>query len=238
MKELRTGSHGPSPIRLQRSDDGESRVLTGLASVYGTWTSIGGRFLERVSPGAFKRVLNDPQGNDVMALFNHDPSLLLARRSAGTLRLEDSSGGLRYSADLDQRSELGRRIARLVERNELTANSFSFTIASEEWGEDEAGTITRTVTEIDRLFDVGPVSMAAYPTAKIESVRADELLAEARSAGRIRSVSFSRGEQAERLDGMLKSLKLQAQSESIHGDHRRTLQNHAALLARLKRKIA
>lgn len=146
-RELRTGSHGLSPIKLCRSADGESRVLTGLASVYDTWTSIGGRFLERVAPGAFADVLSDAAGHDVVALFNHDMSLLLARRSAGTLRLKDTSEGLRYEADLDQQAELGRRIARLVERKELTANSFSFTIKSQEWVEDAStGTVTRTIT--------------------------------------------------------------------------------------------
>lgn len=91
---------------------------------------------------------------------------------------------------------------------------------------------------MDRLFDVGPVSMAAYPTAKIESVGADEILSEALSTGLIRAVSFGHDQQAERLDSMLKSLKAQLRDERLHGEFRRALETRAAELARYRKKIA
>ena len=42
----------------------------------------------------------------------------------------------------------------------------------------------------------------------------------------------------QRLDSVLRSLKLQAQYELAHGDHHRTLQAHAAELAKWRKRIA
>jgi len=159
-------------VRATDTEDA-APVLSGLTAVFNTWTDIGGMFRERIAPGAFTRALKESVSKvDTAALFNHKPDKLLGRYNAGTLRLKETDQGLRYDVDLDMDSELGRQIARYVERGELTGNSFAFTINKQSWDEDEeSGEVSRTITEVGELYDVGPVVFPAYPTAKIDAVR-------------------------------------------------------------------
>jgi len=156
-----------------KTDDAAAPVLSGHTAVFNSWTDIGGMFRERIAPGAFDRALKESASKvDTAALFNHDSDNLLGRYNAGTLRLEETDDGLYYEVDLDMDSELGRQIARYVDRGELTGNSFAFTINKQSWDEDEeTGEISRTITEVGELYDVGPVTFPAYPDAKIDAVR-------------------------------------------------------------------
>lgn len=69
-----------------------------------------GSFREVIKPGAFDDVL----GDDVRALFNHDPNFILGRSSAGTLSLSVDDRGLRY----ENRPGLMVRIAPNQKRGE------------------------------------------------------------------------------------------------------------------------
>lgn len=62
--------------------EGEPTKIIGYASVFNSRSElIFGSFREVIKPGAFDDVL----GDDVRALFNHDPNFILGRSSAGTL---------------------------------------------------------------------------------------------------------------------------------------------------------
>lgn len=174
------------PIELRTTDDEKPPVLSGYTAVFNSWTDIGGLFRERIAPGAFEGAIG---GEDTAALFNHDPSQMLGRLRAGTLRVKEDERGLHYEVDLDMESQIGRQVARWVSRGELTGNSFAFTIGEQEWDEDDDGNLYRTITKVDRLYDVGPVTFPAYPQAKIDGVRqysddeVDMAIAELRDAG-------------------------------------------------------
>ena len=157
----------------EKDEDGAAPVLSGHTAVFNSWTDIGGMFRERIAPGAFTRALKESASKvDTAALFNHASDNILGRYNAGTLRLKETDEGLHYDVDLDMESELGRQIARYVERGELTGNSFAFTINKQTWDEDEeSGEISRTITEVGDLYDVGPVTFPAYPDATIDAVR-------------------------------------------------------------------
>ena len=73
-----------TPVTVRDRSNGGS--ITGIASVFNRETTIGGSlgWRERVAPGAFDAALRRP--DDVRALWNHDPNVLLGRTSAGTLR--------------------------------------------------------------------------------------------------------------------------------------------------------
>lgn len=136
----------------------EDNTLTGLASVYNTPTVKTDARNFRIMPGAFAQVMQQ----DVVALFNHNPDLVLGRVSAGTLRLSDESNGLRFAVDLPD-TQTGRDVRTLVARGDVNGASFSCLISDFEL---EGG--TTLVTGISDLFDVGPVTYPAFDATSVE----------------------------------------------------------------------
>jgi uncharacterized protein len=139
----------------------------GYASVFGKPSENLGGFVEQVAPGAFRKTISE---RDVLALYNHDPNLLLGRSHAGTLRLEEDKNGLAYEIDLPD-TTVGRDLASLLERGDLRGSSFGFRTIKDSWSETEAGYPLRTLEQV-ALFDVGPVVNPAYPdtTAAVRSL--------------------------------------------------------------------
>jgi len=138
------------------------RRLTGYAALYDTETVIGGLFREVIAPGAFRSALQ--RGDDVRALFNHDPNVLLGRASNGTLRLAEDGVGLRYEVDLPD-TQAGRDLWTLVERGDITQSSFAFAVDDEVWERGDALGL-RVVKDV-RLFDVSPVTYPAYSETSV-----------------------------------------------------------------------
>lgn len=150
-----------STIELRQ--DGDATRIAGYAAVFNRFSHDLGGFVERIAPGAFKRVLN--RGDDVFALFNHDMDNLLATRGAGTLRLSEDANGLRYEFDLDETDPDHQRVIAKVRRGDLKGSSFGFRIGNggDEWGVTDEDYPLRTITEFSALRDVGPVTSPAYP---------------------------------------------------------------------------
>jgi len=144
--------------RTEKRDDG-STTITGHAAVFDKMSSDLGGFREIIAPNAFKDVLND----DVRALVNHDPSLLLARTTSGTLNLEQTDEGLQYTFDVPD-TTYGRDLVISIERGDITQSSFAFTIEDDSWETTEDGEV-RTINKVKQLYDCSPVTYPAYPTS-------------------------------------------------------------------------
>ena len=109
--------------------DTSSRKLVGYAALFGSPTSIGS-FSESIRQGAFAGSLE--AGRDILALVDHDPSRLLARRSSGTLRLSEDALGLAFEIDVPD-TQLGRDMLALAERRDLGGMSFGFRVKKDNW---------------------------------------------------------------------------------------------------------
>lgn len=144
--------------RTEKRDDG-STTITGHAAVFNQMSSDLGGFREIIAPNAFENVLTD----DVRALVNHDPNLLLARTTSGTLNLSQTNEGLQYSFDVPD-TTYGRDLIISMERGDITQSSFAFTIEEDSWESTEDGEI-RTINKVKQLYDVSPVTYPAYPSA-------------------------------------------------------------------------
>ena len=145
------------------ADDGGVPRMGGLAAVFDRRSENLGGFVEQIAPGAFSDVLED----DVRFLVNHDPNLLLARTTAGTLTVREVDEGLEYEADPAPTS-YARDLATLMERGEVSQSSFAFRVAykGDEWDEDpDTGLLVRTITRFAALYDVSAVTYPAYPDA-------------------------------------------------------------------------
>ncbi len=155
------------------------RKLEGHAAVFNASTQIG-TFTESIAPGAFSASL--AEGADILALVDHNPSMVLARTRSGTLRLAEDSRGLAFSLDLPD-TTAGRDVLALAERGDIGGASFAFTVrkGGEAWQGDR-----RELRAVD-LREVSIVlSWPAYPQT---TVAARSRLAARDGAGVLRTLS-------------------------------------------------
>lgn len=147
-----------------RDADGGARKIHGYAAKFDVLSENLGGFRETIKAGAFTDVL----GDDVRALLNHDPNLILGRTKANTLALGEDEVGLWYETTLPE-TQVARDLAESISRGDVSQSSFAFTVApgGEDWQEDEDGRVIRTITKIGRLYDVSPVTYPAYPDTTI-----------------------------------------------------------------------
>jgi HK97 family phage prohead protease len=154
--------------RCECQDNGEEtkrEYIVGYAAKFGVNSLDLGKFTERIAPTAF-RLVTERRGRkkslDTRALFNHNADLPLAKHP-GTLKLSVDDVGLRYEFPVPDTS-YGRDLAANIRSGIVTGSSFSFTVPKdgEEWTMEEGRSI-RTVTRVDSLIDVGPVTYPAYP---------------------------------------------------------------------------
>jgi uncharacterized protein len=163
-------------FELRQVEDGDGMTFTGYAAVFNS-PSEPLPFIERIAPGAFKRSLK--ARNDIKLLWNHDTGAVLGSTRAGTLKLEEDSYGLRVTAVLPD-TNLGRDVRTLVQRGDVNAMSFGFSVPAggDTWNAD--GT-ERTLKSV-RIFEVSVVAYPAYQqtsgTATVRSFDAVALRAE------------------------------------------------------------
>lgn len=161
-----------------RAEGDEAGKLTGYAAVFNTEADIGGWFIERIAPGAFAKSI--ARGDDVRALWNHDPSSILGRTASGTLSMREDEHGLHVEIEPPD-TQLGRDVTTLIKRGDVSQMSFGFRAISEKWDLRD-GIEVRTILEAD-LFDVSPVTYPAYDATSI-SARSSEAILKQRQAER------------------------------------------------------
>ena len=192
--ERRTADEG-----VELREEGGTLTAIGYAATFNRLSSNLGGFVERVAPATFRSTLNQ---SDVRALFNHEADHLLGRSSTGTLRLSEDDHGLRYEIDLPA-TTLGRDVAELLRRGDISGSSFGFRTISDEWSETDDGYPLRTLTEV-ALRDVGPVTFPAYSSteASLRSLADDRDidltdLIEAAEANTLRDLIFPTSDEPE-----------------------------------------
>lgn len=87
-------------------------------------------YTETIKPGSFKRTIGT--STEVIANVDHDPSLTFAKKSDGTLIMQEDPKGLFCSAWIPE-TPLGDSIIRDVESGELHGCSFRFEIEKARW---------------------------------------------------------------------------------------------------------
>ncbi len=147
-----------------RSADGKH--ISGYAAIFNSLSESLGSFREKIQPGAFDSVLD----GDTVALYNHNQSLLpLGRTTAGTLTLASDSTGLFFDVALPD-TEFSRALALAVKRGDLKSASFGFSVSDgQEWTAGKDGKSIRTLTKIDRLYDISVVQEPAYKDTFVQA---------------------------------------------------------------------
>lgn len=150
----------PMELRVERRADG-TPMIVGHGAVFNVMSEDLGGFREIVSPGAFAETITQ---DDIRSLFNHDPSAMLGRNRSGTLKLREDGHGLAFEVTPPD-TQLGRDVVALIERRDISGNSFGFSTLEDEWNYEGAQEI-RTLKKV-RLYDVGPVTFPAYPQTDV-----------------------------------------------------------------------
>ena len=152
-----------SDLQIRQQEDGsKGRTITGYAAKFDTWSEpIYGWFVEKIARGAFEKT----DMSDVIMVFNHDISGVLARTTSGTLKLSVDETGLRFEFEAPE-TTLGNDMLELVRRGDISKCSFKFVVETDEWRyADDNNKLEydeRTVKAIARLYDVSLVTYPAY----------------------------------------------------------------------------
>lgn len=163
--EIRAFAIAGVKIEERAADGAEALRLSGYAAVFDQIADIGGMFDEVIRRGAFARAIDE--GQDVVLLFNHDPSTVMARTTSGTLRLREDEVGLWFEADLDPHDSDAQRVVAKVRRGDVHQGSFGFTARSDRWAYDRPKPL-REILDTD-IFDVSPVTFPAYDKTQIHA---------------------------------------------------------------------
>lgn len=181
-------------VEVRQPEEGqeEKKVVEGYASTFNDpyvlyedkWVT----YREQISPNAF----DETDMEDVIMQYDHH-GRVFARNKNGTLSVGPDEIGLHMEADLGG-TELGRQLYEEIRGGYTDKMSFGFTVSKDEElrTEDEDGhvDILRTITGIEKLYDVSAVSIPANPSTSIgaelrsridgviEEVRAERLEAE------------------------------------------------------------
>lgn len=150
------------PVEVRKLADGRT-VIVGYAAQYNVLSDDLGGFREMLLPGAFADRLQD----DVRALWQHDPLYVFGRTVPGTLQLTEDEIGLRYQV-IPPDAQWARDALASITRGDVTQSSFAFTVLDgEDWKMQEDGQVVRMISRVARLYDVSPVTYAAYPQTSV-----------------------------------------------------------------------
>lgn len=140
-------------IAEMRALDSDEMIIEGYAAVFNQETDLGW-CKEVIDIKAF----DECDMKDCCLNYNHGQSKAIARTRNGSLELIVDSVGLKIRAKLIDTTE-GIDIYKSVKAGLLDKMSFAFTVKEEKWDYD---TDTRTITNIDKLYDVSIVDIPAY----------------------------------------------------------------------------
>ena len=163
MKEIRTALiDAAQPVT---TGDNEL-VLTGRPIVYDEPATIKasfGEYTEVIQRGA----LDNADLSDIRLLYNHDTNKIPLARTPKTMSFALDPAGLAMRAVLPE-TEQGRSVHTAVGRGDLTGMSFAFKVPKD-GSHFDAKTNIRTITKIDKVYEVSITPFPAYPQTSVEA---------------------------------------------------------------------
>lgn len=191
MKKNNREYRNMTPLEV-RAEENEGMVVEGFATTfnepYTLYSDSDLIYREQVAPEAF----NNTDMSDVIMQYDHQ-GRVFARISNNTLEVEPTDKGLFIRANLGG-TEIGRNLYEEIAGGYTDKMSFGFTVDGDEETRSESADgrvdILRTITSINKLYDVSAVSIPANDGTSIsvstrskidgviEEVRAERLEAE------------------------------------------------------------
>lgn len=166
MKEIRKFDF---EVRAKR-DEQHGTYLEGTPIVYDAWTDLGW-YDEQIQHGA----LDNTDLTDVRFLINHNTDMIPLARSRNnnensTMQMTVDEGGMNIRVNLDvENNSDARSLYSAVERGDIDGMSFMFVVDGELWEEEESDHPRRTITDIEKVFEVSAVTFPAYEQTSISA---------------------------------------------------------------------
>lgn len=179
MKEIRKFDF---EVRAKR-DETHGTYLEGTPIVYDAWTDLGW-YDEQIQRGA----LDNTDLTDVRFLINHNTDMIPLARSRNnnensTMQMTVDEGGMNIRVNLDvENNSDARSLYSAVERGDIDGMSFMFVVDGELWEEEESDHPKRTITDIEKVFEVSAVTFPAYEQTSISARGLSEALDSARTS--------------------------------------------------------
>ena len=146
------------------SENDGKMILEGYAVVFDTptvlWQEGDVEYKEMISANAFKNT----DMSDCCLKYNHG-GMLMARVRGGSLELTIDEKGLKFKAELFNITA-SRDVYELVQKGALDKCSFAFTVKEESYNKE---THTRTILDIEKLYDVAVVDIPAYSDTSVSA---------------------------------------------------------------------
>lgn len=168
----------------------EHGTVEGYATVFNQRTNIAGMFDEQIDSKAF----DGADLTDVVLLVNHDISRLALARSRrntsnSTLQLSVDSKGLKIKAvlDVDNNTE-AKNLYSAISRGDIDGMSFMFSVSDEKWENLREEVPLRTITKINKVYEVSAVNFPAYKGTEIYAKSSEPLANEKTALENARSV--------------------------------------------------
>ena len=156
-------------VRAKR-DEQHGTYLEGTPIVYDVWTDLGW-YDEQIQRGA----LDETDLTDVRFLINHNTDMIPLARSRNNnenstmqMMVEEDGLHIRVNLDIENNSE-ARSLYSAVDRGDIDGMSFMFVVDGEEWEEEESEHPKRTITDIEKVFEVSAVTFPAYEQTSISA---------------------------------------------------------------------
>lgn len=151
-------------------EDENSRIISGRAIVFDSWSRNLGGFIEKINREAISEDLI--VNSDIIMNVDHDNSRMLARynKGEGTLSLDLREDGLYFSFEAPG-TAYGDEILWHVRHKNLFECSFACTLYESDIEEGVLdGQKTHEITQIRGLYDVSIVCHAAYPATMVRKL--------------------------------------------------------------------
>lgn len=156
--------------RVMGIELGDEMVVEGYASTFNEPYELyrDGEYVvyEQIDAKAF----DDADMSDVIMQYNHE-GRVFARNSNGTLTLTPDEKGLRIRADLGG-TEIGRQLYEEIKGGYTDKMSFGFRVGEDKREITETADnimVMRTITKIEKLYDVSAVSIPANDATSISA---------------------------------------------------------------------
>jgi HK97 family phage prohead protease len=150
---------------VMEPEQSDARIVEGYAVRFNEPAKfmVGGTEYREIIDSA---ALSKTDMTDVPMKYNHSDSfMIMARTRNKTLQLIRDDNGLKIRAQLADTTD-GRDLYELIKRGDVDKMSFAFTVRKDEY-DNKAH--TRTIKDIDKLFDVSAVDFPAYDTTSISA---------------------------------------------------------------------
>lgn len=148
-------------------ESNQNMAISGIATVFNQ-PSIKGNFTEYIGQNA----LNGVDLNNVLLLYSHDFSNILARADAGTLQTSIQPDGLHFNAQLPD-TQLGHDTYINILNGNIKGMSFGFNIApdGDSWSVNSQGNTIHTIHKIGQVFELSLTPIPAYVETSVKVQR-------------------------------------------------------------------